>query len=294
MLSVGSATMTPMSTPDPLAPFQWLDASQSRVDPLGEIYSIGFFRNLDPSEVVRRFSRGDDSGRESDFEELNHRTAEFVRKNDSAHGGGHVGVFRAGAWSVAIEPVEWWMTDREVLAELSRDCEVLAITIHGYADHSLEYAIDGTTVTGHRLELPHDRWGSDPDRLNDHMRELGMDLDGTDDDPAYDPDDPEDDWDISYTFVVPRTFALAEKVTGVTFTADMLDQPLLVGPVAFRWSPPDHTTPRDPVRMLVRGTLVAPGGPTAASDVPAPGASPRWRRRSVPSSVSTPIRSRCA
>ncbi|MBP2191183.1 DUF6461 domain-containing protein [Nocardia goodfellowii] len=224
-----------MATTDPLAPFQWLDAAESRADPLGEIFSVGFFRNLDPSEVVRRFSKGDDSGQESDFAELNDRMVEFLGKTGGGDGGGHVGVLRAGAWSVAIEPVGWWMTDRKALAELSRECEVLAITIHGYAEHSLEYAIDGTIVTGHRLEHPHDRWGSDPDRLNDYMRELGMELEPEDESDS-------DAWDISYSSPAPRAFALAAKVTGVSFTADMLDQSMLIGPIAYRWTPPHHTT----------------------------------------------------
>ncbi|MFD3426209.1 DUF6461 domain-containing protein [Nocardia fluminea] len=226
-----------MATTDPLAPFQWLNASESQADPLGEIFSVGFFRNLDPSEVMRRVSKHDDSGQESDFEELNDRMVEFLGKTGGGHGGGHVGVFRAGAWSMAIEPVGWWMTDRTALAELSRDCEVLAITRHDYAEPSLEYAIDGTIVTGHRLCYPHIRWGCDPDRLNDYMRELGMKLDMTDDEDDSD----SDAWDISYSAVVPRAFALAAKVTGVSFTADMLDQPLLIGPISYRWSPPDHT-----------------------------------------------------
>ncbi|MFB7718704.1 DUF6461 domain-containing protein [Nocardia sp. NPDC056100] len=221
--------MTRVVTTDPLAPFQWLGAAESQVDPLGEIFSVGFFRNLDPSEVVRRFSKGEDSGQESDFEELNDRMVEFLGKTGGGQGGGHVGVLRAGAWSVAIEPVGWWMTDRKALADLSRDCEVLAITRHDYAEPSLEYAIDGTIVTGHRLFYPHDRWGCDPDRLNDYMRELGMELDMTND-------------DISYGTIVPRAFALAAKVTGVSFTPDMLDQPLLIGPIAYRWQPPHHTT----------------------------------------------------
>ncbi|MFI9504611.1 hypothetical protein [Nocardia sp. NPDC052566] len=87
-----------MAATDPLTPFQWLNAAESQADPLGEISSVGFFRNLEPSEVVRRCTP------------------------------------------------------------------------------------------------------------------------------------------------VPRAFALAAKVTGVSFTADMLDRPLLIGPIAYRWSPPDHTT----------------------------------------------------
>ncbi|MGW5452290.1 DUF6461 domain-containing protein [Nocardia sp. NPDC003979] len=228
-----------MATTDPLAPFQWLNAAESQADPLDEIYSVGFFRNQDPSEVVRRFSKGADSGHESDFAALNDRMVEYLDKTVSPDGGGHVGVFRAGAWSVAIEPHGWSMTIPTALAELSRECEVLAITIHGYAEHSLEYAIDGTIVTGHRLQCPHDRWGSDPDRFNDYMRELGIELepDMTDHDYIPDPDDDSDfdAWDISYSSLVPGAFALAAKVTGVSFTADMLDQPILIGPISYRW-----------------------------------------------------------
>ncbi|MEV6279975.1 DUF6461 domain-containing protein [Nocardia sp. NPDC051832] len=140
---------------------------------------------------------------------------------------------------MAIEPCGWSVTDHKTLAELSADCEVLAITRHDYAVHSLEYAIDGTIVTGHRLWYPHIRWGSEPDRLNDYMRELGMELDMTDDDYIYDADEDEpesnsDAWDINLSTGVPRAFALAAKVTGVSFTADMLDQPLLIGPIAHR------------------------------------------------------------
>lgn len=231
--------MTPMKTTDPLAPFQWLNASESQAGPLGVIFSVALFRNLDPPEVVRRFSNGGAAGQESDFEELNDRMVEFLGKTGGGEGGGYVGVFRAGAWSVAIEPCGWWVTDHKTLAELSRDCEVLAITRHDYAVHSLEYAIGGTIVTGHRLWYPHIRWGSEPDRLNDYMRELGMELDMTDDGYIYDADEDEpesnsDAWDISLSTGVPRAFALAAKVTGVSFTADMLDQPLLIGPIAHR------------------------------------------------------------
>lgn len=231
------ATMACMTTADPWAPFEWLAASESQAGPLGVIFSVAFFRGLDPSEVVRRFNNGEDSSQELDFEQLNDRMVEFLGKTGGGSGGGHVGVFPAGEWSVAIEPCGFWATDRDVLADLSRGCEVLAITRHDYATHSLAYAIDSTLVTAHELQVPHIRWGSDPDRLNDYMRELGMVLDSSDN---------EIDWDavgnINYNIAVPRAFALAAKVTGVSFTPVMLNQPLLVGPIAYRWPLPGRGT----------------------------------------------------
>ncbi|TMQ92814.1 hypothetical protein ETD83_26655 [Actinomadura soli] len=220
-----------MATPGFLAPFQWLSVFESEGGGhLGVIFSVAFLRGLDPTEVVRRFSRGRESGQESDFGGLSEKAHEFVDRTAGGSGGGYVGVFPAGEWCVAIEPYGWWATDHQMVTELSRGCEVLAVTRHDYAaEHSFEYAIDGTVVTGYRLRHPYDRYGSDPDRLNGFMRELGMGLDKPEDDAAWDAA-----WEENYDTAVPRGFALAAKVTGVHFTPDMLDRPMLVGPIVIR------------------------------------------------------------
>jgi Family of unknown function (DUF6461) len=225
-----SATMSSMTTTDFFAPFQWLNVSESERGRLGVIFSVAFFSGLDPVEVVHRFSRGEDSGQESDFAGLNAKAFEFVNRTGGGYGGGYVGVFQAGKWCMAIEPHGWTATNRAVVTKLSRACEVLAITRHDYAaEHSFMYAVDGTIVTGYRLRHPHERYGSDPDRLNSFMRELGMGPD--------EPEDP-DAWDAvreeNYLTAVPRGFALAAKVTGVSFTPDRLDRPMLVGPIVER------------------------------------------------------------
>ncbi|MED7924567.1 DUF6461 domain-containing protein [Nonomuraea sp. LP-02] len=223
-----------MTMIDPLAPFQWLAAPECRPSPLNVIFSVAFFRRLDPVKVVRRFSRGEDLGKESDFAGLDEAAQEFVDRGDGGDGGGHVGVFQEGEWSVAVEPIGWMVTLHEVLPRLSRGCEVVAVTRHDYAaEHSFEYAVDGESVTGYRLRHPHDRYGSDPDRLNDHMRELGMALEMPEgDDAACDAV-----WQLNYDTAVPRAFALAARITGVSFTPDLLDRPMLVGPVVDPFGP---------------------------------------------------------
>ncbi|MGW4773603.1 DUF6461 domain-containing protein [Nocardia sp. NPDC004278] len=225
-----------MTTSDPLAPFQWLHGGDCL---LGEIFTVAFFRGLDPSEVVRRFSRGEDHGQESGFDELMEQASEFSIKTGGGSGGGTVGVVQVGEWSVAIEPIGWMATLPDVLAELSRDCAVLAITRHDYAEDSLAYAIDGTIVTGYNpLECPHLRHGSEPDRLNGFMRELGMTLDMRDDendrDDEYDWDDEDDRAESDYFSALPSAFALAAKLTQVRFIPEILDRAMLVGPVAYR------------------------------------------------------------
>ncbi|MFG2074721.1 DUF6461 domain-containing protein [Nonomuraea maritima] len=218
-----------MTTADPLAPFLWLNVSETEGGgTLGVIYSAAFLRGLDPAEVVRRFSRGDDPGVESGYEELDEKVYDFVEETDGGCGGGHVGVLQVGEWSVAVEPWGWTATDHELLGELSKGCEVVAVTRHDYAaDHSFEYVVDGTVVTGYRLRRPFDRYGADPDRLNGFMRELGMWLEVPADEAAWDAA-----WEANWPNSVARAFALAAAVTGVPFTADLLDRPMLVGTIA--------------------------------------------------------------
>uniref|UniRef100_UPI003F494154 DUF6461 domain-containing protein n=1 Tax=Nocardia suismassiliense TaxID=2077092 RepID=UPI003F494154 len=220
-----------MATSDPLAPFQWLRSDDRGLD---DIFAVAFFRGLDPSEVVRRFSRGEDHGQESDFAGLMDQATEFSIKTGGRYGGGTVGVVQVGEWSVAIEPMGWMATLHDVLAELSRDCEVLAITRHDYAEDSFRYAIDGTIVTGYNpLHCPYLRCGSEPDRLNGFMRELGMAVDRWDDENDRDDEDDEDD-DSDYFSALPSAFALAAKLTQVRFIPEILDRAMLVGPVAYR------------------------------------------------------------
>ncbi|WP_131737027.1 DUF6461 domain-containing protein [Actinomadura roseirufa] len=218
-----------MTTSDLLAPFQWLSMSETEGGgPLGVIFSVAFFHGIDADGVLRRFNRGEDSSQESDFSGLNERVFEFVNATRGGEGGGYIGAFQAGVWCVAIEPDGWWVTDHHLLTRLSHGCEVVAVTRHDYAaEHSFEYAIDGTIVTGYRLRHPHERYGSDPDRLNGFMLDLGMGLDRPHDDAT---------WDAvrenNYKTAVTRGFALAAKVTGVPLTPDALDRSMLVGPIA--------------------------------------------------------------
>ncbi len=219
-----------MTTTDPLAPFQWLQGNARETESdgrLDDIFSVAFFRGLDPEAVLRRFTRGEDSGQESTFDTLGEKAHEYIMETAGGDRGGHVGVFQAGEWCVVIEPYGWTVTVPEMLTELSQGCEVLAITRHDYAEDSFEYAIDGTMVTEYSPLFPYERFGSDPDRLNGYMRELGMGLDKPKDDAAWDTA-----YDDNCSTALPRAFALAAKVTGVPFTPDLLDRPMLIGRIA--------------------------------------------------------------
>jgi hypothetical protein len=139
-----------MTTTDPLTPFQWLQGNAGENESNGrldDIFSVTFFRGLDPSSVIRRFTRSEDPGQESTFDALDEKVHEFVMKTGGGDGGGQIGVCQAGEWCVVIEPYGWTVTLPEVLPKLSRGCEVLAITSHEYAEDSFEYAIDARTTS---------------------------------------------------------------------------------------------------------------------------------------------------
>jgi len=132
-----------------------------------------------------------------------------------------VGVVRVGEWSVAIEPDGFQATLYDVTPGLSVASEVVAVTRHDYAaEHGFVYAIDGVTVTGFAPRWPERRYGSEPDRLNGLMNEVGLG-----------PERPED-WEYRmHKNSIAWSFALAAEITGVAFTPEILGNPLLVGSI---------------------------------------------------------------
>ncbi|MFC4123206.1 DUF6461 domain-containing protein [Nonomuraea zeae] len=214
-------------TTDPLAQFRWLQAPDADADnPLGDIYCVSFFRGLEPAEVLRRFGPAGPPGQEMTFAELDEKVFEFVQATDGGDGGGHVAAIPAGEWCVAVELWGWEATLGEVLSRLSKSSEVVTVGRHDYAEDDFSYAIDGTVVTSFRPIMPSDRHGSDPNRLADLMREVGLPTEEVDDD-AW-----EARWEDMSNNGLARAFALAAKLTGVEFTAELLFQgPLLVGAI---------------------------------------------------------------
>ncbi|MGN9845351.1 DUF6461 domain-containing protein [Nonomuraea sp. H19] len=210
-------------TTDLLASYRWLQAPDgSPQNPLGDIYCVSFFRGLDPVEVLRRFGPEAPPGREMTFQELDEEVFEFVQETGGGQGGGHVGVVKAGAWSLAVELWGWCATLGESVARLSQGCEMVAVGRHDYAEDHFTYAVDGTTVTSFTPVRPCDRYGSDTDRLNELMREVGLP-----------PEESEDDavWDDLSEHGLARAFVLAAGITGVPLTPALLDGPFLVGAI---------------------------------------------------------------
>ncbi|MEU9832021.1 DUF6461 domain-containing protein [Streptosporangium sp. NPDC048047] len=170
-------------------------------DRLGDIYTIVFVRGLGEREVLRRLGAEDEDIRLIEDED-----------HSQPEGPEIITVRRIGDWTVAIEDCGWRGVEWKVLGALSRDGgEAVAVQRHDFAQHLIAHAADGRLITAVNPAFPIDRQGADPDRLNRHLRELGID-------PAADDhlDNP-----------VPAALALAGRITGVIIGPQHLRRPVL-------------------------------------------------------------------
>ncbi|GAA2213955.1 hypothetical protein GCM10009850_094190 [Nonomuraea monospora] len=177
-----------------------------------EIFTVTFVRGLDERETLRRFGVVDQNIHPVDDDEV-------VECMEATEGCGDlVLVTRAGDWTIAFEHGGWEGTRAETLRELTRDGgEPVSVMRHDYAAaHDFEHAVDGRIRTAFRPQLPHERWGTHPDALNEDLRELGL--------------EPEPDEELQYLpGTVPAALTLASRISGVLFTPALLDMPLLGG-----------------------------------------------------------------
>ncbi len=127
----------------------------------------------------------------------------------------YVGALETGGWTVLIQL--WTVSialSRPLLSSLSQATEVVSIHRNVHATDYFVYVADGNLITQFDLLAPYARAGSDPDRLAHMMREVGL--------------DPNLDWKgpgVRASF--PRAFALARKITSLSFSQDKLEMRLL-------------------------------------------------------------------
>ncbi|MER6952300.1 histone-like nucleoid-structuring protein Lsr2, partial [Nonomuraea sp. NPDC000554] len=199
---------------DLLSQFRWLeDQRADEHDLLGDIFCVSFFHRLDPAEVLSRFEPISPA-ETTTFKELCGRARDYF---EDAVAVLYVGVAQVGEWSVAVEP--WGGQAVLMMTQLSRTGEVVGVARNDYAEHRFGYAVDGTVVTKFLPREPDQRWGSDPDRLNDVMREVGWVLEPPQDEGLLD-----SGLDSMDQHSVARAFALASKITGVALTLTALNR----------------------------------------------------------------------
>ncbi|RBQ18452.1 hypothetical protein DP939_18225 [Spongiactinospora rosea] len=194
---VHATARTPGASPED---YKWQEDSRLG-DIYTDIYTVVFVRGHDEHEVLRRLGAVDEDIRLIGDGEYSQPEGPQI-----------ITVRRIGDWTVAIEDCGRRGAQREALGALSLDGgEAVAVQRHDHAQHLIAYAVDGELVTGINPRFPIDRQGADPDRLNRHLRELGID-------PAADDhiDNP-----------IPAALALAGRITGVMIGPHHLRRPIL-------------------------------------------------------------------
>ncbi|TMR94717.1 DUF6461 domain-containing protein [Nonomuraea basaltis] len=190
---------------------------------LGDVWCLTFVRGIEETEALRRLGAAEESIRPLSYQEL---TDEGLFPHTVLAG-------RLHGWVVLIERNGSEGTKPDAIRALSAGTELVSVTRHDYATDLFVYAIDGDRLTSFDPRKPAWRYGSDPDRLLDAMREVGVD-------PTYLPGGHVTGQEAisSGTPTMGEALMLAARLTGVVLTQEVLNGPLVGGAVH---SPADDT-----------------------------------------------------
>lgn len=180
--------------------FGWL----TKHGPFHDISCVTFARSLSPREALTRLGADSSGIEEVTFEEHQERTMEYIDSDNMRTS--YVGALEVNGWTVLIQLWTGSIGLNELLLRsLSQSTEVVSIYRNLHASDYFVYAVDGEQITCFDQLVPGTRWGSDPDRLAGKMREVGLSWEGPGGDAPF-----------------PRSFALAKRITGLSFSEDML------------------------------------------------------------------------
>ncbi|GAA4507604.1 DUF6461 domain-containing protein [Nonomuraea ferruginea] len=185
--------------------FGWL----AKHGPFYDVSCVTFARSLSPREALTCLGADCNGIGEVTFEEHQERTMRYIDSDNMRTS--YVGALEMNGWTVLIQ---LWTgsigLNKRLLRSLSQATEVVSIYRNLHATDYFVYAVDSEEVTSFDQLVPDTRWGSDPDRLASEMREVGLSWEGPGIDAPF-----------------PRSFALAKKITGFSFSEDMLSTPFL-------------------------------------------------------------------
>jgi hypothetical protein len=169
------------------------------------MYCMTLIKDLTPAEFLERLA-ADPQGEYAGFDAFAERDFEFQDSQDLYGDFMFVGATSVpgheGSWTLAVEINGTVGTDDQLMAPASAGTRIVSHYRNVNAVTLFHWWEDGDLRT--TFEWPGRRSGSTPDALIDAMTRAGFDLvDGTSD--------------------IPANLALAEQLTGVRVTADLLD-----------------------------------------------------------------------
>ncbi|MEU6345900.1 DUF6461 domain-containing protein [Streptomyces sp. NPDC046977] len=182
--------------------YRWFEADFAR---LAEAYCITLVRGITPPEVLR-ILRAEVQGHSTGVVALDEHAYETAQVHEGTHG--YLGVAPLHDWSVLVEPNGYIGTLDGVLSRLSVGRTAVSHYRNVNAVDHFDWFEDGKPKLHFEPLFAWDRGGSDPDCLVAAMREVGF---ATEEGAI-------DDLDV----VTAATFALAERVTGIRLTPELL------------------------------------------------------------------------
>ncbi|RJL23919.1 hypothetical protein D5H75_31265 [Bailinhaonella thermotolerans] len=142
--------------------------------------------------------------------------------------GALVGALTVEGWALLVEHTSGLGASSEVITALSAGGRVVSHSRNVELAGRFFWADDGDLRLEFDPLLAYQRWGSDPDALAGVMRQVGFDLTEPDDEDDEDLEDELDedlDGDVcGVTLCQGATFALAEHLTGVRLTPELLER----------------------------------------------------------------------
>ncbi|WP_436788704.1 DUF6461 domain-containing protein [Yinghuangia sp. YIM S10712] len=179
-------------------------------------YTMFFVRGLGVPEVCRRL-------------EVAPSALRPMTRDERCAGRPFIRVHALGDWALVIEPDGFDAFTDKAARELSLGTEAVMVNRNVLAHAKFWHVVDGELWTMFDAVAPDDRWGSRPDRLVEPMRRIGLDPD-----PHPIPDDDDDLWEDGPFHWDEKNLALAEHVTGIRLTPEMLRDPAPSAPSPFR------------------------------------------------------------
>jgi hypothetical protein len=185
------------------ADYTWFS---QRYPGLAQAFCFTLVRGLTPTELLHRLGAREQI-RLTGVDEL----VEPAYGAWDAHAGDQLflGVTAAGGWALAVEPNGYLGITEAAVVPLSVGTRLVSHFRNVNAVDHFYWIENGDIRLDFEPLFPADRFGSDPDGLADMMRQVGFDLRA--------------DEDRSFELHTEAAFALAEYLTGVRLTPELLD-----------------------------------------------------------------------
>ena len=173
---------------------------------LAEAYCLTLVKGLTPAGLLGRLGAREEC-RVTGAEELLEPAYQAWEEHEGERL--FVAATAVGDWALAVEPNGYLGTLDEAIIPLSKGTRLVSHFRNVNAVDHFYWLDDGDVCLHFEPLFPTDRDGSDPDGLVEAMRQVGFDLDEND--------------DASDEFNTEAAFALAEHLTGVRLTPEVLE-----------------------------------------------------------------------